>query len=73
MKKTILGLAALATVLSARGQAPAAETRHPAEPEMVFVEGGTFLMGSTHEDTSYDPSDFWEVSLGFRLRLSLSI
>ena len=26
------------------------EQRHPAEPEMIFVEGGTFLMGCNDED-----------------------
>jgi formylglycine-generating enzyme required for sulfatase activity len=29
-----------------------AQQRHPAEPEMVFVEGGTFTMGCTSEQGS---------------------
>ncbi|MDR3328921.1 MAG: SUMF1/EgtB/PvdO family nonheme iron enzyme, partial [Prevotellaceae bacterium] len=37
---------------STRSNAP----RHPAEPEMVFVKGGTFTMGCTAEQGS-DCSD----------------
>jgi formylglycine-generating enzyme required for sulfatase activity len=48
MKRNLLLLAALiATTLSAsKAQEPTTISRHPAEPEMVLVEGGTFMMGS---------------------------
>jgi len=32
-------------------------TRHPAEPEMIFVEGGTFMMGCTNEQGNDCRSD----------------
>jgi len=33
------------------------EKRHPAEPEMITVKGGTFIMGCTDGDCSEDGSD----------------
>ena len=46
-KVTVLGLLIAVCVVSVRGHS--AISRHPIDPEMVFVKGGTFQMGCTSE------------------------
>ena len=42
----------VATFFASQYYVNAQDLRHPAEPEMVFVEGGTFMMGCTEEQGS---------------------
>ena len=48
MKRLIIQLLLL-VICGAKVFGQSNPTRHPAEPEMVFVEGGTFMMGCTSE------------------------
>jgi len=53
----------VATAQNAVAAPSPAATRHPAEPEMVFVEGGTFMMGSAGEGAMYDEAPVHQVTL----------
>ncbi|MDR1274648.1 MAG: formylglycine-generating enzyme family protein [Odoribacteraceae bacterium] len=52
---TIVAVAAFTVLATSGGQANA--QRHPAEPEMVFVRGGTFQMGGASEEEGGDDDE----------------
>jgi formylglycine-generating enzyme required for sulfatase activity len=60
MKKLFLWCAAtltVATVATAQSQAGGSAKRHPGEPEVVYVQGGTFIMGCTNEQSGCDADE----------------
>jgi len=68
MKKIyiVLSTAVLLSILSISCKKDKTSTKEPGEPELVWVEGGTFTMGCTHGDCDEDGSDLpaHEVTLG---------